>query len=104
VAGNYVVIDHENGEFSVYCHLQEGSIRVKPGERVKKAMVIAKVGNTGNSGAPHLHFQLTDAKDFFVANGLPVMFENVPAQVMVVEYPVRGNTLSFSDSIFTTVR
>lgn len=103
VAGNYVVIDHKNGEFSAYCHLQEGSIRVKPGDKVNKAMVIAKVGNTGNSGAPHLHFQLMDAQNFFIANGLPVMFENMPAQVMIVEYPVKGNTLSFSDSIFSTV-
>ncbi len=103
VAGNYVVIDHRNGEFSAYCHLQEGSIRVKPGDNVNKGMVIAKVGNTGNSGAPHLHFQLMDSQNFFIANGLPVMFENVPAQVMIAEFPVKGNTLSFSDSIFSTV-
>jgi hypothetical protein len=103
VAGNYVVIDHGNGEFSIYCHLQEGSIRVKPGDRVNKAMVIARVGNTGNSGAPHLHFQLMDSRDFFTANGLPMMFENVPAQVMIAEFPVTGNTLSFSDSIFSRV-
>jgi hypothetical protein len=103
VAGNYVVIDHANGEFSVYCHLQEGSIRVKPGDRVNKAMVIAKVGNTGNSGAPHLHFQLMDSRNFLTANGLPMMFENVPAQVMIAEFPVTGNTLSFSDSVFSRV-
>ena len=58
IAGNYVVIDHRNGEFSVYCHLQEGSLRIKPEDNVNKGMVIAKVGNTGNSGVPHLHFQL----------------------------------------------
>jgi len=103
VAGNYVVIDHRNGEFSAYCHLQEGSVRVKPGDRVNKGMVIAKVGNTGNSGAPHLHFQLMDSHSFFIANGLPMMFENVPAQVMIAEFPVSGNTLSFSDSIFSAV-
>jgi hypothetical protein len=103
VAGNYVVIDHRNGEFSAYCHLQEGSVRVKPGDNVNKGMVIAKVGNTGNSGAPHLHFQLMDSQNFFIANGLPMMFENVPAQVMIAEFPVKGNTLSFSDSIFSTV-
>ncbi len=103
VAGNYVLIDHMNGEFSAYCHLQEGSIRVKPGDKVNRAMVIAKVGNTGNSGAPHLHFQLMDSQNFFTANGLPLMFENVPAQVMIAEYPVKGNTLSFSDRIFSTV-
>lgn len=104
VAGNYVVIDHENGEFSAYCHLQERSICVKPGDRVKKSTVIARVGNTGNSGAPHLHFQLMDSRNFFTANGLPVMFENVPAQVMIAEFPVSGNTLSFSDSIFSSVQ
>ncbi|NLF40110.1 M23 family metallopeptidase [bacterium] len=103
VAGNYVLIDHENGEFSMYCHLQEGSLRVKPGDKVKKGMPIARVGNTGNSGAPHLHFQLMDSPNFFTANGLPVMFENVPAQVMIEEFPVQGNALSFSDSIFSTV-
>jgi len=103
VAGNFVVIDHGNGEFSAYCHLQEGSIRVKPGERVNRGTVIAGVGNTGNSGAPHLHFQLMDSPDFFTANGLPMMFENVPAQVMIAEFPVTGNTLSFSDSIFSAV-
>jgi hypothetical protein len=103
VAGNYVVIDHGNGEFSVYCHLQEASIRVKAGDRVNRSMVIARVGNTGNSGAPHLHFQLMDSRDFLIANGLPLMFENVPAQVMIAEFPIEGNTLSFSDSIFTRV-
>jgi murein DD-endopeptidase MepM/ murein hydrolase activator NlpD len=103
VAGNYVVIDHRNGEFSAYCHLQEGSIRVKTGDKVNQGMAIAKVGNTGNSGAPHLHFQLMDSQNFFIANGLPIMFENVPAQVMIAEFPVMGNTLSFSDSIFSTV-
>ena len=103
VAGNYVIIDHGNGEFSAYCHLQEGSIRVKTGDKVNKGMAIAKVGNTGNSGAPHLHFQLMDSQDFFTANGLPVMFENVPAKVMIAEFPVKANTLSFSDSIFSAV-
>jgi hypothetical protein len=102
VAGNYVVIDHGNGEFSVYAHLQEGSIRVKQGEPVETGQIIAKVGNTGNSGAPHLHFQLMDSGNFFTANGLPVMFENVPAEAIISEFPVAANCLVFSDSIFTT--
>jgi hypothetical protein len=44
-----------------------------------------------------------DSRDFLIANGLPLMFENVPAQVMIAEFPIEGNTLSFSDSIFTKV-
>jgi hypothetical protein len=104
VAGNYVIIDHANGEYSIYAHLQEGSLRVRKGDRVNKGMVIAKVGNTGNSSAPHLHFQLSDGPNFFTANGLPMMFENVSANAMIAEYPVSANTLSFSDSIFYPVR
>lgn len=78
VSGNYIVIDHENGEFSFYGHLSENTIRVKPGDRVSKGDAIAAVGNTGHSSEPHLHFQLMDAKDFLTANGLPVMFTDVP--------------------------
>ena len=101
--GNYVTIDHGNGEFSIYCHLQEGSIRVQTGEKVTRGAVIARVGNTGNSGAPHLHFQLMDSRDFFTANGLPVMFENLPASAMLAEYPIKGNSLSFSDNLFYAI-
>ncbi len=104
VAGNYLVIDHGNGEFSVYCHLKEGSLKVAKGEKVRKGQGIAQVGNTGNSGAPHLHFQVMDSADFRTANGLPVMFEDMPASAMLVEHPIRANTLSFSDNVFSTVQ
>lgn len=103
VAGNYVVIDHGNGEFSVYCHMKEGSLRVNPGDKVKKSQVIGQVGNTGNSGAPHLHFQLMDSADFLTANGLPMMFENVPNSSIIAEFPVQTNNLSFSDNLFIAV-
>lgn len=103
IAGNHVVVDHENGEFSIYCHLSEGTIGVAVGERVRRGQVIAKVGNTGNSGGPHLHFQLMDSPDFMTANGLPVTFEDVPVQVMVNGNTVEANTLSFSDSLFQAV-
>lgn len=81
INGNYIVIDHENGEFSLYAHLSEGSIRVKAGDRVAKGDIIAAVGNTGHSSEPHLHFELMDSKDALTANGLPVMFSNVPPTV-----------------------
>lgn len=104
VAGNYAVIDHHNGEFSAYCHIKESSMKVKAGEKVKKGQVIGRVGNTGNSSAPHLHFQLMDSKSFVTANGLPIMFENISTDPMVIECPVTTNNLSFSDSIYFTVK
>lgn len=57
-AGNYVLIKHESG-YALYAHLDTGSIRVQSGNKVQRGQIIGKVGNTGNSTGPHLHFQLT---------------------------------------------
>lgn len=75
--GNHVVIDHENGEYSAVMHMQPGSIVVKKGDRVEQGQPIGKLGNSGNTFGPHVHFQLQDGIDFATANGLPVEFENV---------------------------
>jgi hypothetical protein len=104
LAGNYITIDHGNGEFGMYCHLKEGSIRVRAGQTVAKGEVIAQIGNTGNSSEPHLHFQLMDSMDFFTANGLPVMFENIPSEDLVATYPIKTNAVGFSDNVYSTVR
>jgi len=96
VCGNYVVINHGNGEYSAYAHLKEGSITKKVGDHVKRGEAIARLGNTGHSTSPHLHFQLMDGTDFFESNGLPVLFNNVKAQEMNSNL-VEANTLLFSD-------
>lgn len=57
--GNHIVIMHNPGSYSLYAHLQTNTIKVKPGQIVKQGDVIAKLGNTGNSSAPHLHFQMS---------------------------------------------
>ena len=56
--GNVIVIKHDRNMYSVYAHLATKGILVKKGQKVKKGQVIGIVGNTGNSTAPHLHFQL----------------------------------------------
>lgn len=56
--GYSVVIDHGNGIKTRYAHCQAGSICVKSGQSVVQGQMIAKVGNTGNSTGPHLHFEI----------------------------------------------
>ena len=56
--GTYVVIRHANGMQSYYGHGTRGSICVSPGQIVKKGQQIMRVGSTGNSTGPHLHFEV----------------------------------------------
>ena len=73
--GNYIIIDHENGEFSLYGHIHQGSAKVKVGDRVSAGQQIAQVGASGSSLMPHLHFQVqTSAKGN--AEGLPSYFHD----------------------------
>jgi hypothetical protein len=76
--GNYLLIDHGNGEFSVYGHLQQGSVRPAVGARVRAGEVLAKIGASGSAFFPHLHYQLQDGGDLH-AEGLPSYFEAVRA-------------------------
>ena len=75
VAGNYVIIKYSENVYAALCHLQTGSIQVSVGQMIKKGEVIGRVGHSGNSFAPHLHFQLMDSSDISVANGVPCAFE-----------------------------
>jgi hypothetical protein len=69
--GNSVMLDLGGQHYAVYAHMQPGSIKVHRGERVKLGQVIGLVGNTGNSVAPHLHFQVNDRPSSLASNGLP---------------------------------
>jgi Peptidase family M23 len=56
--GNYVVIDHGNGEFSHLGHLKPGSVKVAVGDKVRAGQTLAQVGTSGSSLFPHLHYEL----------------------------------------------
>lgn len=58
-AGNIVALKIGEGQYAFYAHLVPGSIRVKKGDRVRKGQVLGKVGNSGNSVGPHMHFQIS---------------------------------------------
>src|SRR5215475_5485954 len=76
-AGNCVIIDHGNSEFSVMMHMQTGSVTVKVGDRVATGQVIGKLGNSGDAFGPHLHYQLQSGPRLFQDQTLPVKFQNL---------------------------
>ena len=75
-AGNYIVLQLDSGHYATLAHLQQGSILVKEGERVKCGQEIARVGNTGNTTQPHIHVQIQSQIDFMDEESiaLPILF------------------------------
>ncbi len=76
VDGNHVVIDLGSEIFAFYAHLQKGSVKVAPGEKVKRGQVIGLLGNTGNTSAPHLHFHLMDSRSVLCSTGIPYVLDS----------------------------
>ncbi len=71
VAGNTVVVDIGDGRFAVYAHLRPGSISVEEGASVQAGQEIGRIGNSGHSLAPHLHFHVEDRPDPLKGEGRP---------------------------------
>jgi hypothetical protein len=84
--GNYITIDHGDGEFSHYGHLARGTFVVKTGQRVEAGQALAHVGNSGytlgEGGGYHVHAQVT--KSFNIAS------QSIPFQFVDLKNPVKG--------------
>lgn len=61
--GNYVIIQHGDGNYTLYAHLYQNSITVKTGDSVKQGQVIGKMGSSGNSTGNHLHFEIREGSN-----------------------------------------
>jgi hypothetical protein len=90
ITGNYVMIDHGKDEYSLYAHLQPGSVRVHTGDQVKAGKVIGKLGSSGNSTEPHLHFHVCDKPDPLMCFGIPVNFSDVTIQWADLPRPIES--------------
>ena len=71
--GNHVIM-RRGDVFAAFAHLAPGSVAVAPGQAVRNGDVLGRVGHTGNSTSPHLHFQLMDSADLMHARGVPCAF------------------------------
>ena len=75
-AGNYVVLQHANQEYSLLAHFKQHSIMVKEGDSVKQGDLIGYCGNSGNSSEPHIHFQVMDSPDYMNCRSIRIRFNN----------------------------
>ena len=100
--GNCVIVDLGNQRYALYAHMKPGSLKVRTGDVVKTGQVIGLVGDSGNSVAPHLHFQVTDGPSSLSSNGLPYQvrkFEvtgKTPGTAAFDEAEAKGTPLSVS--------
>jgi len=76
IVGNYVILRIAPNRYATYAHLQTGSIKVAVHDHVTRGIVIARLGNTGQATAPHLHFQVTDGDAVLQSEGVPFIFAN----------------------------
>ena len=79
--GNSIVINHKNGYVTKYIHM--GDILVRQGQKVSQGTVIGRVGVSGMSFAPHLHYEVwfndevMDPMNYFFATVTPQMFREM---------------------------
>ena len=74
--GNFVIVDIGHGHFAFYAHFQPNTLKVHKGDKVRRGQVLALLGNSGNSDAPHLHFGIEDGPLPFASNGVPFVFSS----------------------------
>ncbi|MFI7291449.1 M23 family metallopeptidase [Streptomyces anulatus] len=90
IIGNHVILDLGEGTYAVYAHIQRGSLRVKAGEAVRAGQLLGRVGNSGNTTEPHLHFHLMDGPDLDNARGVPFTWRGVGV-------PANGETFTVGE-------
>ena len=81
-AGNNVIVRIAPHRYAVFDHMVTGSVRVRPGQRVRTGQELGLLGNSGNTDGPHLHFGIQTRPDSLSAS---VPFE-------IDDFVVEGNT------------
>jgi murein DD-endopeptidase MepM/ murein hydrolase activator NlpD len=71
IAGNHVILQIAPNRYVTYAHLQNGSIKVRLHDHVRRGDVLALLGNSGNTTDAHLHLQVTDRNSVLQSEGVP---------------------------------
>jgi len=101
--GNHVVLDI-GGHFAFYAHMQKGSVAVKPGDQVKRGQVLGKVGNSGNTSSPHLHFHIMNGPAIFGSDGLPYAIDRFELAGQIPAEQFGDFTVSYLEKDFNPAR
>lgn len=75
IAGNYVIVRIGADRYVTYAHLQNGSIKVRLHDQVRRGTVLALLGNSGNATGAHLHFQVTNGNSVLQSEGVPFILD-----------------------------
>src|SRR5215467_2513809 len=94
--GNQIVLEIAPNVFAAYGHLKPGSLRVKVGDTVKVGAPLAKIGNTGPSLGPHLHFGLLNRPDIFTGRSLPFVIDSYTLAGTEDIKAAQGDTLAIT--------
>jgi Peptidase family M23 len=99
--GNFVMIDHQDGEYSLLIHLKPGSVQVRAGDRVSQGQQVGRIGFAGDTIFPHLHYSLMAGPEIFKSWGLPAYFghfHRVLGTISVKENHATVNSGDFLES------
>jgi murein DD-endopeptidase MepM/ murein hydrolase activator NlpD len=95
-AGNHVIVEIGAGISALYAHMAPGSIVVSEGDAVRPGQVLGRLGNSGSTDGPHLHFQIMDSASALNTNGLPFVFDQMTYQGQLV-----GTLDSVGNTVFS---
>jgi murein DD-endopeptidase MepM/ murein hydrolase activator NlpD len=73
--GNHLVVRMRGGESAVFAHFVPGSVAVRVGQRVRRGDLLGRLGNSGASLAPHLHFHVVDGDSAATSDGTPFVLD-----------------------------
>ncbi len=102
--GNSVILDIGRGRYAAYAHLIPGTVTVSIGENVTRGQVLGKLGNSGNSTAPHLHFHISNGPDGLRSEGLPFSFASYDLLGSITINELFGEGKAWTPSVPPQVR